>query len=165
MQPVVRAARAADAPGMAAVHVRSWQETYRGLMPDAVLDRPDFAQRRERWWRRAVTEGAEGTRSVAVAEHAGSIVGIASAGVPRDEDAAWPLEVFVLYVLADFHGTGTGARLLDAIIADSPAALWVADGNPRARAFYRKHGFRPDGSVKHDGIAAVRMVRSVATPT
>jgi len=166
MQPVVvRVARADDAPGMAAVHVRSWQETYRGLMPDAVLDRPDAAQRRERWWRSAVTEGAEGTQSIAVAEHAGSIVGIASAGVPRDEDATWPLEVFVLYLLADFHGSGAGARLLDAIVDDSPAALWVADGNARARAFYRKHGFRPDGSVKDDGVAAIRMVRAAATLT
>jgi ribosomal protein S18 acetylase RimI-like enzyme len=165
MQPVVvRAARAADAPGMAAVHVRSWQETYRGLMPDAVLDRPDAAQRRERWWRRVI-EGAEGTQSVAVAEHAHSIVGIASAGVPHDEDATWPLEVFVLYLLADFHGTGAGARLLEAIVADSPAALWVADENARARAFYLKHGFRPDGSVKDVGVAAIRMVRAVATLT
>ena len=36
----VRAARVDDAAGMARVLVRSWQETYRGLMRDEVLDDP-----------------------------------------------------------------------------------------------------------------------------
>lgn len=100
-QIVVRPAVVADAPGMADVHVRSWQETYRGLVPDRVLDSLDFAARRERWWRTAITEGAEGTTDVAVAERDGEIIGIASAGVPRDEDAAWPVELFVIYLLAE----------------------------------------------------------------
>jgi hypothetical protein len=38
----VRPARLQDAAQMARVHVRCWQETYRGLMPDAVLDDPGF---------------------------------------------------------------------------------------------------------------------------
>lgn len=156
----VRTARAGDALGMAAVHVQSWQETYRGLVPDAVLDATDFVRRREQWWTKAIAEGAEGTRSIAVAELDGRIIGIASAGDPRDDDASWPIELFVLYVSAEFHGTGTAARLLDRVLADSSAALWVADPNPRAQAFYRKHGFRPDGAAKNEGIAEIRMVRA-----
>jgi hypothetical protein len=35
---------------MARVNVRSWQETYRGIVPDAVLDDPDFLAARERFW-------------------------------------------------------------------------------------------------------------------
>jgi len=45
--------------------------------------------------------------------------------------------------------------------------LWVADPNPRAQAFYRKHGFRPDGARKHDrdlDIDEIRMVRHAADP-
>jgi hypothetical protein len=35
----------------------------------------------------------------------------------------------------------------------SPAALWVADPNPRAQAFHREHGFLTDGEVKvEDGV-------------
>jgi len=161
----VRAARVEDAAGMAAVHVQSWQETYRGLVPDRVLDDPDFARRREHWWIKGITAGAEGTTSIAVAEQLDRIIGIASAGDPRDDDATWPIELFVVYVLAAFHGTGTGARLMDRVIADLPAALWVADPNPRAQAFYRKHGFRPDGAAKNDGIAEIRMVRPAGPDT
>jgi hypothetical protein len=37
---IVRPARVQDVRQIARVHVRCWQETYRGLMPDAVLDDP-----------------------------------------------------------------------------------------------------------------------------
>lgn len=160
----VRRAIVADAAGMAWVHVRSWRETYRGLVADDVLDRPDAADQRERWWVRAIAEGAVGTSAVAVAERDDEIIGIASAGAPRDDDATWPVELFVLYLLADFHGSGAGRGLLDAVIGDSPAALWVADPNPRAQAFYRKCGFIANGNTRNDGIPEIRMVRP-ATPS
>lgn len=44
----VRPARIEDVPAMARVLVRSWQETYRGLMPDRVLDDPGLVGVRER---------------------------------------------------------------------------------------------------------------------
>ena len=69
----------------------------------------------------------------------------------------------MLYVLAADHGTGAGRALLEAVIdrAES-AALWVADPNPRAQAFYRKHGFVADGTAQVDGgVREIRMVRDV----
>ena len=41
---------------MARVNVRCWQETYRGLMSDAVLDDPGFPAARERFWTAALTD-------------------------------------------------------------------------------------------------------------
>ena len=46
----VRPARVEDVAQMARVNVRCWQETYRGLMSDAVLDDPGFLAARERFW-------------------------------------------------------------------------------------------------------------------
>lgn len=160
---VVRSTGLDDVAGMAAVHVRSWQETYRGIVPDDVLDAPDFVARRERSWYRILTEGLEGTTAIAVGDTPSGIIGIASAGRPRDEDATWPIELFALYVLADFHGSGVGDRLLTRVTGDRPAALWVATRNPRAQAFYRKKGFEPDGATKDEGIPEIRMVRPIAT--
>jgi predicted GNAT family N-acyltransferase len=70
-------------------------------------------------------------------------------------------ELYVLYVIAAEHGTGTGAALLDAVIGPhDSAALWVADPNPRAQAFYRKYGFVADGTMNvEDGVRVIRMVR------
>jgi hypothetical protein len=41
----IRPARMQDAPEIAVVHVRSWQDAYRGLLPQAYLDGFDSAQR------------------------------------------------------------------------------------------------------------------------
>jgi GNAT superfamily N-acetyltransferase len=69
----------------------------------------------------------------------------------------------VLYVHAADHGTGIGRALLEAVIDSAePAALWVADPNPRAQAFYRKHGFAADGTARYeDRVREIRMVRGV----
>jgi len=41
-------------------------------------------------------------------------------------------------------------------------ALWVADPNPRAQAFYRKHGFVADGTARFEGgVREIRMVRGM----
>ena len=52
----VRPARIEDVPAMARVLVRSWQETYRGLMPDRVLDDPGLVGVRERFWTAALVD-------------------------------------------------------------------------------------------------------------
>jgi hypothetical protein len=52
-----------------------------------------------------------------------------------------------------------GGRLV--LVQDSPAELWVAEANPRARRFYEKHGFISDGArfIDELEIAEIRMVR------
>ena len=157
---VVRPAKVEDAAAMAYVQVRSWRETYRGVVPDERLDRPDFEAERRSWWAQVISDWAGHTITVMVAEREGKVVGIASAGAPLDDDAQWSRQLYVLYVLADFHGSGMGADLLTAVIGEADAGLWVADPNPRAQAFYRKHGFQADGIVNYDeGIREIRMVR------
>lgn len=51
--------------------------------------------------------------------------------------------------------------MLIAAIGEEPAFLWVLDGNQRAIAFYRRHGFELDGVTKMDPVAGLelRMVR------
>ena len=157
--PVVRAALPEDAEAMARVHVRAWQETYRGLMSDAVLDAPDAVERREGMWRRILADASGRWRS-AVAVQDGEVVGIA---LSADSDELAARSLNVLYLLAAHHGSGAGRGLLDAVLdRRGPEVLWVADPNPRARAFYEREGFRADGaSREEDGVREVRMVRGV----
>jgi GNAT superfamily N-acetyltransferase len=158
---IVRPAQVKDIEQMARVHVRCWQETYRGLMSDAVLDDPGFPAARERMWTRALTDERYRQSRVAVAERDDELVGIAMSGPPETAAAGWTKQLYVLYVYAADHGTGAGQALLDAVIdpAES-AALWVADPNPRAQAFYRKHRFVADGMAQvEDGVREIRMVR------
>jgi GNAT superfamily N-acetyltransferase len=160
---LVRAARTQDVAQMARVHVRCWQETYRGLMSDAVLDDPGFIAARERMWTAALTDERYRQNRAAAADRDGELVGIAMSGPPRDVETGSARQLYVLYVYAAFHGAGAGRALLDAVLDPAePAALWVTDPNPRAQAFYRKHGFAPDGAAQvEDGVREIRMVRGL----
>lgn len=156
---VVRPAAPTDALSMAKVHVDTWRKTYRGLMSDAVLDDPSLLSWRERFWTAALTDPQYGQNIAAVASHEGTLIGIAMSG-PSPDGPGMPQHLYVLYTYAAFHGSGVGAALLDAVIdRSSPATLWVTDPNPRAQAFYHKHGFATDGAVKiEDGVREIRMV-------
>lgn len=161
---VVRAARLDDVSAMARVIVESRRETYRGLMRDEVLDDPGLVASRERFWTAALTDERYAANRAAVAERDGAIVGVAMSGPPLDADATWSRQLYILYVLAAQHGSGAGAALLDAVVsAGEDVALWVADPNPRAQAFYRRHGFVADGTTTvDDGVTEIRMRRPAA---
>lgn len=92
----------------------------------------------------------------------GAIIGFASAGPGRDEDAPTEWELYGVNVLAAHHGTGIADQLVDAVLAQRPASLWVIRENGRAQAFYRRRGFSMEGATKvHEGSGAteIRMVR------
>ena len=112
-------------------------------------------------WTAVLTDERYRHNRVAVAERDDVLVGIAMSGPPEDVTAAWMRQLYVLYVHVAYHGTGAGRALLEAVIDSAePAALWVADPNPRAQAFYRKHGFVADGAAQvDDGVREIRMVR------
>ena len=62
----IRPATVEDAPALAQVHVTSWRETYRGLVPDAYLDSLSVPERTERW--RGRLSGADPGAFTLVAE-------------------------------------------------------------------------------------------------
>lgn len=67
----------------------------------------------------------------------------------------------MLYVLAEHHGSGAGAGLLDAVVRRaSRPTCGSPTPTPGAQALYRKHGFVPDGVTQvDDGVPEIRMVR------
>ncbi|GAA1492791.1 GNAT family N-acetyltransferase [Curtobacterium herbarum] len=159
-RPTVRTAVEQDAPRIADVHVQAWREAYAHLLPAAFLASLDPVGRTTRW-RRVL---ADPDVTVAVAEQDGVLVGWATAGPGRDEHPVRSRELEGIYVLAAAYGSGAGQMLLDFVLGDVPAYLWVADDNPRAQAFYARNGFRRDGATKteHLGdtpLVAARMVR------
>lgn len=136
-------------------------QTYSELLP-AECRETDTVERRAQRWRERLSEERPGYLAVAVVD---GVVGFAKAGATRAKGGIPPVrpdEVWSLYVLGERDGTGVGALLLESVLApDRPAELWVAEANPRARRFYEKHGFTPDGVRLTDGlgIVEIRMVR------
>ena len=159
----VRPAVPEDAVRLSEVRTQVWHEAYAGLMRAEYLASLDPAREVAEWVERLQTP--EPGRVVFVGTADGRVVGMASAGPSRDELPDPPAEVYAVNVLAAHHGTGLGARLLDtaidAVAGDGAVSLWVAEGNARARAFYRRYGFAPDGRTKWLPDAEVGLVRLV----
>lgn len=147
----LRDARRGDEPAVAELHVRSWQEAYRGLMPDEFLDGLDPRDRAE-WYTFGSSEDGAPTTVLAVSGE--RITGFVTFRASRDEDLPVDGEIAALYVDPDRHRGGIG-RLLMAEARGRLAAqgyedafLWVLDGNDRAAGFYEREGWQPDGATR-----------------
>lgn len=153
----LRRASVEDAPGIAAVHVRTWQHAYRDLLPADVLERLSVT-RREEFWRSQLQVLPEAQRPW-VAELEERITGFVSAGPSRDEDASPRVgEVYAIYVDPECWSRGIGRHLMDHARRDlrahgyAEATLWVLDGNHQAREFYQAAGWRTDGATRREAI-------------
>lgn len=163
----IREATVPDAWGVADVHVRSWQNAYRGLIADDVLSSLSVEQRAVRWagWisaslageatdgRGVVSDGASSHRMV-VASSGDRIVGWATFGPGRDADSDSLGELAGLYVDPAFWAQRIGFALISRVESELRAAgfdaayLWVLDGNKRASRFYTRQGWQADGVEK-----------------
>ncbi|MEV0293027.1 GNAT family N-acetyltransferase [Nocardia sp. NPDC050710] len=150
--------------GLAECHIACWREAYRGLVPDHVLDAFDIERRADQWERNRVRY--PDSTHVAIAD--GTVIGFASAGAPHDESPVAAVELNALYVRSPWYGSGVADDLIRAALSsEESVSLWVFDENPRAKAFYRKHGFELDGARKIEEFTPalmVRMVRAAAVP-
>lgn len=144
---MVRPAEAGDAEQIAKVHLASWRHAYTGVISEEYLARLDVEGRIARW-RTVLAE--EPDTQVWVADDDGHIIGFASLGPSRDEDAdRTTMEIYTIYLEPSVWGQGVARDLMRTVLAavpeGAPVTLWVLSANERARHFYRRNGFTPDG--------------------
>ena len=187
---VIRAGSTADAAQVAAVQREGWFAAYEGIIPAEIIDRvtaPDDGARvrqsfRTRPWQRmlvAVAPDQEDADRKDADQEGASIVGYASFGPETDVlSAPWPhplttegkdgkvAELYALYVRPAWWSTGTGRALMERVLARTSGAgyrsimLWVLRDNRRARRFYERAGFAPDGMTNVlGGLGGVTEVR------
>ena len=183
---VIRSGSAADAASIAAVQRAGWFAAYQGIISGEIIDRvtaPDEGARirqtfRTRPWQRMMVAVA-GTRDIRGSGDLPGIIGYASFGPETNVlTEQWPhpltdagrdgrvAELYALYVRPAWWSTGTGRTLMDRVLANTRAVryqsvvLWVLRDNTRARCFYERAGFTPDGSThvlqRLGGVTEVR---------
>jgi GNAT superfamily N-acetyltransferase len=154
----VRPARVDDAAAIAETHVRTWQAAYEHVFGAERLAALDLEARTANWQR--WLRDPEPRWHVFVAEEEnGRVVAFATLGEGRERgDEA---ELYAIYALPEAWGSGAGPALmaaaLEALREDGfrAAILWVLEDNPRARRFYEREGWAPDGARRegeHLGI-------------
>lgn len=140
----VRSATPEDAEGIAFVHVNAWKETYRGLMPDSVLDGLTVELRTEQW-KNTLSSPDDIYYLTLVAEKDGKIIGFANYGREREGDPEHLGELYAIYVLKEFHGQGIGRLLIHEVAQGLKAIgimsmlVWVLTDNSYQK-FYERMG-------------------------
>ncbi|ALJ18907.1 GNAT family N-acetyltransferase [Microbacterium sp. No. 7] len=159
---IVRPVRSVDAEALGRVHAQCWHQTYDHLISTAALEKVSPRRLAELWTHWA--DQGDDYRMVAALVD-GEIVGFAGSGPARESDAPSERELYFIYLLDSFHGTGIGQKLFDAVIdAGEGVYLWVAEDNPRAHRFYVRNGFVLDGHSHTEpflgeSLTEVRFVR------
>lgn len=149
----IRLADINDSPGIAEVHVRSWQAAYRGMLPDELLDGLSIDKRTEKW--RTGLRTPDGIVTIVAETPESRIIGWASFSRARDEDKrnSSTGEITAIYILSDYWGQGIGKRLFSYSLAElakefSEVIIWVLRQNQQAIGFYEHMGFKRDGKER-----------------
>jgi len=163
----IRTIQEADQLPVLTMQAKSWLNTYPN--PEKGVSREWVEARTKQWMmddnlkkrRDFIRASNKGDSIYIVAEdEAGAIVGI---GICRQEEGRYRLGA--LYVDVSHHGSGVARQLMEKLLAwAGPVTieLEVVSYNERAKAFYRKHGFREvDGSehILHEILPVITMER------
>jgi GNAT superfamily N-acetyltransferase len=141
----VREATLDDAEGIARAHTASWQTSYRGILPDTVLDRIDVGQRAET--RRRILRDRSIYQLVAYDITHGDIVGFCDAG-PARRHVPYAGELYAIYLVDRAKRYGLGQEMMERVQAQlardamRSTIVWVLDNNHHARRFYEAMGGR-----------------------
>lgn len=145
----IRPACEGDAQGIAYVHTESWKTTYRGIVPDEVLDHLTTESRLSQW-EQAIRSGEKGQMLVVAEQCDGNIVGFACGGREREGKLAYDSEIYAIYMLKEVQQRGIGQQLARYVVRYLQSMnmrslmIWALERNPACR-FYEKMG----GTVVH----------------
>jgi GNAT superfamily N-acetyltransferase len=143
----IRDACRADVPQLAAVRNASWRAAYRGIVPDAELDRMSLS-RSSALLQKAISDRRRGKILLLAESKPGHPCGYVYAGPQPDHKLRHAGEIYELYLVPQEQRHGIGTRLLAAALwrlsalGSSPVMLWVLAAN-RAQRFYASCGGRP----------------------
>ena len=126
--------------GKAFVHWKAWHEAYSDLISREYLDSLTYEK--------CESMAFSWQDDLIVAMDGNTVIGFVSYG-SRGEEAPDVGEIFALYILSEYYGTGVGLKLMQAglkkLSTYPEVYLWVLKGNKRAIRFYEKCGFAPTG--------------------
>lgn len=141
---IIRESTLSDANEVAAIHVKSWQQSYRSIIDEHYLENISFSDRLE--LRNKILQSNDPNQIHLVAVYEETIIGFCDAGSAFESAANYRGEIYAIYLLEEFKKLGVGQRLLQAaheFLAQKkllPYVAWVLKANHSACAFYQKNG-------------------------
>ena len=150
---MLRTAEESDLLAVGGLHLRSRTSAYAHILsPEALAG--GQAQPLGEWWAER-WKWERDTHRLTIAEEDGKIAGFTYIG-PSDEPGTG--ELYAIHVDPGHIGTGIGKRLMVHAecqlreIGTTRGVLWVLERNARARRFYERGGWRPDGITRVEAV-------------
>ncbi|WP_145329902.1 GNAT family N-acetyltransferase [Paenibacillus xylanexedens] len=143
----IRRACEGDARGIAYVHTESWKTTYRGIVPDHVLDFLTTESRLAQW-EQQLRSGENDQILIVAEDEEGKIVGFACGGKEREGQLPYDGELYAIYLLKSHQQSGIGRQLVKRVVQHLQTCqigsmiIWALERNPACR-FYEKMGGIP----------------------
>lgn len=141
---LIRRARPQDALRIAEIRVESWQQTYKGLIPDNYLNNMRVEDSAVMWEK--VLEAASDAACTFVLEVNGDICGFASGITLAESKEGFDAELTGVYVLPQVQRSGVGRRLVSKVAATLAQAgatnllVWVLAEHRAGRDFFEAIG-------------------------
>lgn len=142
----IRRAVLTDAANIANVHVKSWQQSYKGLIDSDYLSNMSIDERTERWKKWLLQK----SHIVLVLEdEERNLCGFISGGPIRSHHP-YECEVYAFYLLKHVQQKGFGTKMLRRFAAECAAnemksmIVWVLKDNPSKQAYISLGGKKID---------------------
>lgn len=137
-----REANVAECAAVAKVHVRSWHESFAALVPQSVMERITVERRTNAFEERFQSDSYKMYVAEVVEQ---GIIGFADCGEPRDKIDNYQAELYAIFLLPEFQGSGVGRRLfsmcVDSVVKSGKSSMYLlAFENSPYRSFYDKMG-------------------------
>lgn len=135
----IRPAEPSDAASIAEVNQTTWLSTYRGLLDESYLNSRSLEEQMQVW--RALLTEPSPSQQYFVALEGAQVIGYCGGGRNVDTRSPFQAELFVVYVLPQWHGKGVGRRLVSALAewlrskGWQSMQTWMMEKNPY-RKFY-----------------------------
>jgi ribosomal protein S18 acetylase RimI-like enzyme len=154
----IRCAVPTDAAAIARMHVRSWRATYASILAPAALAGIDVEGRMATWTDRLSTPAPGEHTLLGILHRPVGFVHFAPSP-DHDDNPHHTGQVIAIHVDPDIIGRGVGKALLTACLrcfwsmGYRRVTLWVVASNERARRFYERAGWTPDGGTRRERLA------------
>ena len=153
-----------DARAVAEIHVATWRDAYRGIVPTEHFV-TKTVESREAMWRETIIKG---TSQLYVAKKDSIVVGWVSFGSSRDPGATkLDGEIWAIYVASAHWSSGVGKALwlkASSVLKGQGykrISVWVLAENKRAIQFYHKAGFAIEPIAEKDVVMSGKTLKEI----
>jgi ribosomal protein S18 acetylase RimI-like enzyme len=151
----LRTEKGFDLEAVGRVHWSSRAAAYAHILAPETLASGGSAEALGEWWAERWKWEQETHRLTVAESDGGDVIGFTYVGPSETEGA---VELYAIHVVPELVGTGIGRELMaNALeqlreIGGERAVLWVLEENERARRFYDRAGWKPDGETRIEPI-------------